>query len=268
MKEVKAVQIVVCTDINGGIGFDGKLLYRINDDLRRFARITTDTTLVMGRKTFESLPKILPGRKHIVITEKAPHEIEWPEGTISQVTLVNTFDKAMVGAELADAERGISIIGGGTVYRQALDAGVVNTIQATIVMNEDRERDTTFPFKVLAYPETYGFQQVYTDKSNRTNEYLEYRFATYHRIGYGRAEEVDALVSECGTFIKIKQSTENGKCIRIRRDAVHCYGPAGDVMLNVLLAHGSDITVRCADRKERDQMLSELDSLYLAAVLP
>ena len=55
-------------DLNGGIGIDGHLPWHISNDLKRFKKITSGHPMVMGRKTFESLPGILPGRKHIVLT--------------------------------------------------------------------------------------------------------------------------------------------------------------------------------------------------------
>ena len=59
---------IVAKSRNNSIGYDNKLLWHISEDLKRFKEITTNKTIIMGRKTFESLPRILPNRKHIVLT--------------------------------------------------------------------------------------------------------------------------------------------------------------------------------------------------------
>jgi dihydrofolate reductase len=68
-----SITLVVARASNGVIGKGGTLPWHIPADLKRFKAITMGTTLVMGRKTFESLPKVLPGRRHIVLT----HNFDW-----------------------------------------------------------------------------------------------------------------------------------------------------------------------------------------------
>ncbi len=67
------ITLVVARASNGVIGRDGGLPWHISADLKRFKALTMGSVLVMGRKTFESLPKVLPGRRHIVLT----HNFEW-----------------------------------------------------------------------------------------------------------------------------------------------------------------------------------------------
>lgn len=67
------LSIIVAIAENNLIGGDNKLLWHLSEDLKRFKEITMDNTIIMGRKTFESLPGILPGRKHIVITLSLIH---------------------------------------------------------------------------------------------------------------------------------------------------------------------------------------------------
>ena len=62
------LSIIVAIANNNIIGGDNKLLWHISEDLKRFKEITSGNTIIMGRKTFESLPGVLPNRKHIVIT--------------------------------------------------------------------------------------------------------------------------------------------------------------------------------------------------------
>lgn len=73
MADTPPIILVVARASNGAIGKDGGLPWHISADLKRFKKLTMGTALVMGRKTFESLPRVLPGRKHIVLT----HNFDW-----------------------------------------------------------------------------------------------------------------------------------------------------------------------------------------------
>ena len=71
--------IIVAADTNDTIGKDNKLIWHLPDDLKRFKRLTSGHHIIMGRKTFDSFPGLLPNRKHIVITrQKENKEIHWP----------------------------------------------------------------------------------------------------------------------------------------------------------------------------------------------
>jgi dihydrofolate reductase len=100
------VTLVVARAENGVIGREGKLPWHIPEDLKRFKALTMGTVMVMGRKTFESLPGLLPGRRHIVLTRQA----EWrPRGAELARDVPSAID-------LAGGER-ISVIGGAEIYR-------------------------------------------------------------------------------------------------------------------------------------------------------
>lgn len=105
------VTLVAAVASNGVIGRDGDLAVRIPEDLRRFKAMTMGHTLVMGRKTWDSIGRALPGRRTIVVTRQP----DW------------TADGADVAGSLADAvsmagEDQVFIAGGGEIYRLALDA--------------------------------------------------------------------------------------------------------------------------------------------------
>jgi dihydrofolate reductase len=68
MASPSSITIVVARAINGTIGKDGVLPWHLPGDLRHFKQVTMGSVMVMGRKTFESLPGVLPGRRHIVVT--------------------------------------------------------------------------------------------------------------------------------------------------------------------------------------------------------
>ena len=105
MNHPEVVLIVARAD-NGVIGVDGKLPWHLPADLRRFKQLTLGAPMIMGRKTFDSLPGLLPDRRHIVLTRNA----DWAEDGAETATSV---DDAM---RLANAPH-VSIIGGAEIYR-------------------------------------------------------------------------------------------------------------------------------------------------------
>ena len=129
---------VVAVSLNGVIGVEGDLPWRLPSDLKRFKQITMGKPIIMGRKTWESIGSPLPGRPNIVISRSLE---EVPDGVI----LVRTIDEALERARGLAHELGvheICIIGGGEIYRQTLDA--TGRIYLTRVMAETTG-DTTYP---------------------------------------------------------------------------------------------------------------------------
>jgi dihydrofolate reductase len=123
--------LVVARARNGVIGKDGKLPWHIPADLKHFKRVTSGTPMIMGRRTFESLPGLLPGRRHIVLTRDQSWHAEGAE-------IASTPAEAL---ELAKAER-ISIIGGAEIF--ALFEPLATAIELTEV-HFDAEGDTSLP---------------------------------------------------------------------------------------------------------------------------
>lgn len=126
------VSIIVATDERGAIGRDGGLPWRLPDDLRRFKALTLGKPVVMGRKTWDSIGKPLPGRHNIVITREAGRALEG-------ATVVTSLEAAMAAA--GDVEE-TCVIGGAEIYRLALprtDVIHLTRVHATV------EADTFFP---------------------------------------------------------------------------------------------------------------------------
>jgi dihydrofolate reductase len=122
------ISIIVAYDKNRAIGKDNKLCWRQSNDLKRFKELTTDKTVVMGRKTFESIGKPLPNRKNIVLTRQ---RVE-----IDGVEVVTSI------SDIKEIKDDIFIIGGGEIYKLFLD--VADRIYATEIDCEI-EADTWFP---------------------------------------------------------------------------------------------------------------------------
>ena len=103
------ISIIVAVSDDWGIGKDNELLWNISEDLKRFKRLTTGNTVIMGKKTWESLPRRpLPGRTNIVLTDD-PKEII--DGSVTAYSIEDALSKCEKGKE-------IFVIGGGSVYRQ------------------------------------------------------------------------------------------------------------------------------------------------------
>ena len=126
--------IIVARSANHVIGKDGKLPWHIPADMKHFREITNGHHLIMGRKTFESLPGLLPNRKIIVLSHNTNYQAE-------NCVVVGNLQQAFKVAEEAN-EQEVFIAGGAEVYKEALP--VVNKIYLTVVYAKI-EGDTFFP---------------------------------------------------------------------------------------------------------------------------
>ena len=117
------ITIVIARAQNGVIGRDGKLPWHISADLKRFKALTMGSAMVMGRKTFDSLPGVLPGRRHIVLTRDDSWRAEGAE-------IAHDADEAVA---LANGDR-LSVIGGADLFRLFLP--VADRVELTEVLAE------------------------------------------------------------------------------------------------------------------------------------
>lgn len=124
------INIIVAISKNRVIGNDNKLIWSLPSDLKRFKQITTGNTVVMGRKTYESIGKPLPNRRNIIITRNSDYKVEGCE-------VVNSLEEALM---LCNNE--CFIIGGGEIYKQSLP--LADKLYLTVI-NEDFDGDTYFP---------------------------------------------------------------------------------------------------------------------------
>ncbi len=119
---------------NNALGKDNDLIWHLPDDFKRFKSLTTGHKIIMGRKTFESFPKPLPNRFHIIITRNKDYRVDHPECQV-----VHNLDEAL---KLVSEEAMAFIIGGGEIYTQALPHS--DRIELTRV-HASFEADTFFP---------------------------------------------------------------------------------------------------------------------------
>ncbi|NJM79474.1 MAG: dihydrofolate reductase [Flavobacterium sp.] len=125
--------IIAAAAENNALGKDNDLVWHLPNDFKRFKALTTNHFIIMGRKTFESFPKPLPNRIHIIITRQKEYIV--PEGCL----VVSSLEKAM---DLCPKEEENFIIGGGQIYKQSIK--LANKIELTRV-HTTVEADTFFP---------------------------------------------------------------------------------------------------------------------------
>jgi dihydrofolate reductase len=158
------IVLVLARADNGVIGDRGGIPWRIPADMRRFKTITMGTPMIMGRKTFESLPGILPGRRHIVLTRDADWQHDEAQGA-------TTMAEALQAANAPH----ISVIGGADIYRLFLP--VADRIELTEV-HVAPEGDTVMaPFD----PEIW--QETARDSHPAADGRPAYSFVTLRRRG-------------------------------------------------------------------------------------
>lgn len=124
--------IIAAAGENNALGKNNDLVWHLPDDFKRFKRLTSGHHIIMGRKTFESFPKLLPGRKHVIITRKEDYH---PDNT----SVVHSLEEAIRISKLDEQP---FIIGGGEIYKIAMEKA--EKIELTRVHGEF-EADTFFP---------------------------------------------------------------------------------------------------------------------------
>jgi len=161
-----AVSLVAIVARDGGIGNAGGLLVRLPDDLRRFKQITLGTPMVMGRKTWESIGRPLPGRRSIVVSRDPRFAAEGAETATS-------LDAALA---LAGSVPLVHVVGGAEIYELAMP--LADELQLT-------ELDAEFPADTFFPPwDRRRFIEVAREQ-RETAEGLRYAFVTYKKRPQG-----------------------------------------------------------------------------------
>ena len=132
IKKNKNITIIAAIGENNELGLDNKLIWHIKEDLKRFKKLTTGHSIIMGRKTFESISKALPGRLNIVLTKNKNFKFK-------NVSTASNIHEAI---ELTKDDEQPFIIGGSEIY--SLFINMAQTIELTRVHNSFKA-DTFFP---------------------------------------------------------------------------------------------------------------------------
>ena len=161
-----SISIIVAIAQNNAIGFENKLLYWLPNDLKRFKALTTGHTIIMGRKTFESLPKgALPNRRNIVLSRQ---EVDFPGAERFQ-----SLEEALSQCRI---EEEIYIIGGASVYHEAMP--LADKLCVTYIEDTPEKADAFFPEIDLSIWKETACESHPTDEKHL----YPYRFVDYQRI--------------------------------------------------------------------------------------
>lgn len=156
------ISIIVAIAENNAIGFENKLIYWLPNDLKRFKALTTGNTIIMGRKTFESFPKgALPNRRNVVLSRTGKPE-DFPGAD-----LYPNLQEA-----LASCEGDVYIIGGASVYEQAMH--IADRLCLTYVYDTPQNADTFFPtFNKDEWKEVFREEHEKDEKHNQRYAFVD-----------------------------------------------------------------------------------------------
>ena len=184
------INLIVATSINNVIGQENTLPWKLSSDLKRFRELTTNNVVIMGRKTFDSIGKFLPNRINMILTSRAKddlfggyiHLIESPTEYMTSkepptAFFNTTLEEALSVSKQLFPDKEIFIIGGGQIYKEALDKKIVDRIYLTRVFTKV-EGDTFFPdidqneWQIVSEPNAFP--------SDEKNQWA-YSFETWER---------------------------------------------------------------------------------------
>jgi dihydrofolate reductase len=159
------VSAVVVTDLNNAMGKDNKLLCHLPADLKFFKSVTMGHPIIMGRKTYDSIGRLLPGRRNIIISRNKDLKIEGAE-------IFSSFEEALKTIK----DEKVSVIGGAEIYK--LSWPYLTEIYRTLIKHEFEEADTYFPDIKFADWELNWEEEHMADDKNP----YDYIFQKYVRL--------------------------------------------------------------------------------------
>ena len=162
--ENRELTIIAAVSINNVIGNNNKLIWKLSNDLKRLKNLTTNHSVIMGRKTFESLTNQLPDRDNIVITRDTNY-------SKPNIQVCSSIEDAI---NLTKTDTQPFIIGGGEIYRQTIN--IVDKIELTRV-HEEFDGDAYFPEIPLDIFELINKENYNSDLENE----FDYSYLTYKK---------------------------------------------------------------------------------------
>ena len=162
--ENRELTIIAAVSINNVIGNNNKLIWKLSNDLKRFKNLTTNHSVIMGRKTFETLPKPLPDRDNIVITRDTNY-------SKPNIQVCSSIEDAI---NLTKTDTQPFIIGGGEIYSQTIN--IVDKIELTRV-HKEFDGDAYFPEIPLDIFELINKENYNSDLENE----FDYSYLTYKK---------------------------------------------------------------------------------------
>ena len=161
------LSLIVAKAKNNVIGKDNQLIWHLPEDLKRFKKLTTGHTIIMGRKTFESLGRVLPNRHHIVLCNDANMKID--DENVEILEDISLLDKY-----IKDEEENF-VIGGATMYRLLMP---YCTKMYITEINQEFDGDVSFPEINMSEWKVTEREKGLRDEKNP----FDYEYVTYERI--------------------------------------------------------------------------------------
>lgn len=161
------LSLIVAKAKNNVIGKDNQLIWHLPEDLKRFKRLTTGHTIIMGRKTFESLGRVLPNRHHVILCNDANMEINNENVEILE-------DISLLDKYIKDEEEHF-VIGGATMYRLLMP---YCTKMYITEINQEFDGDVSFPEINMSEWKVTEREKGLKDEKNP----FDYEYVTYERI--------------------------------------------------------------------------------------
>ena len=160
------ISMIFAIGENYELGYNNKLLWHLKDDLINFKKLTLNKTIIMGRKTFESLGRLLPNRKHIVISNNYKTDLEDIEITNDVKEIINRYE---------NSEEEVFIIGGASIYKLFED--YASKLYITRVHEKFNKADVFYEYNIENFIEV----DKVTYKKDEYNDY-NYDIYTYVKI--------------------------------------------------------------------------------------
>lgn len=158
------LSIIAAVAENNAIGYENKLIYWLPNDLKRFKQLTTGHTIIMGRRTFESLPKgALPNRRNIVLSRK---------GTAEQFPGCDLYASLNEALQSCSTDEEVFIIGGHSVYREAL--ACADRLCLTLVHDTPENADTFFPDFSEEWKESWREDHEVDDRHAHSYSFVDF----------------------------------------------------------------------------------------------
>lgn len=167
------LSMIVAVAENNAIGRKNELLWHISEDLKYFKATTTGHPVIMGRKTYESIGRPLPGRRNIVVTRRGGVEGEIKNPQTTSLEVVDSLDQAV---QMAKGEGEFFVMGGGEVYNQLFDRA--DRLYITKIYARAEDADTFFP----AVTETQWRVLRCGEKLQDPENGIDFQFVVYERI--------------------------------------------------------------------------------------
>lgn len=171
------ISAIVAVDNNYGIGNKDNLLAHIPEDLKMFKEVTTDSTVIVGRKTYDTLPtKPLPNRLNIIITSSVSGmEFKIENNDVVVYSNMDFIKEFLSQKDVVESEMKYFIIGGGAIYKELLP--YCNKVYLTKILYDYNDVDTYFP-NIDEIPEW----KLESESEAKEHEGIQYKFCVYNKL--------------------------------------------------------------------------------------